>query len=84
MPDASVDVVVSNCVLNLVAHQQKPALFGEIFRVLRRGGRAVISDNVSDVEVPQHLRADTELWRGCISGAFQEEAFLRAFIEAGF
>ena len=82
--DGSVDAVVSNCVLNLVAHEQKPALFAEIFRVLRRGGRAVISDIVSDVEVPDHLRADAELWSGCISGAYEEEAFLRAFEEAGF
>ena len=82
--DGSVDAVVSNCVLNLVAHEQKPALFAEIFRVLRRGGRAVISDIVSDVEVPDHLRADADLWSGCISGAYEEEAFLRAFEEAGF
>ena len=82
--DDSVDAVVSNCVLNLVAHEQKPALFGEIFRVLRRGGRAVISDIVSDVEVPDHLRADADLWSGCISGAYEQEAFLRAFEEAGF
>ena len=82
--DGSIDAVVSNCVLNLVAHEQKPALFAEIFRVLRRGGRAVISDIVSDVEVPDHLRADADLWSGCISGAFQEEAFLRAFEDAGF
>ena len=82
--DASVDSVVSNCVLNLVAHDQKPALFQEIFRVLKRGGRAVISDIVSDVEVPEHLRADADLWSGCISGAYQEEAFLRAFQDAGF
>lgn len=82
--DGSVDAVVSNCVLNLVAHEQKPALFAEIFRVLRRGGRAVISDIVSDVVVPDHLRADAELWSGCISGAYEEEAFLRAFEEAGF
>ena len=82
--DGSIDVVVSNCVLNLVAHEHKPELFREIFRVLRRGGRAVISDIVSDVEVPAHLRADADLWSGCISGAYQEEAFLRAFEEAGF
>ncbi len=82
--DGSVDVVVSNCVLNLVAHEQKPALFAEIFRALRRGGRAVISDIVSAVEVPDHLRADADLWSGCISGAFQEEAFLQAFEDAGF
>ena len=82
--DGSIDSVVSNCVLNLVAHDQKPALFEEIFRVLKRGGRAVISDIVSDVEVPDHLRADADLWSGCISGAYQEEAFLKAFEDAGF
>jgi len=84
VPDDSVDAVVSNCVLNLVATEAKGELFAEIFRVLRRGGRAIISDIVSDVEVPEHLRADPELWSGCISGAFQEEAFLRAFEDAGF
>lgn len=82
--DGSVDVVVSSCVLNLVATEHKDAMFGEIFRVLRRGGRAVISDIVSDVEVPAHLRADPQLWSGCISGAYQEEAFLAAFENAGF
>lgn len=84
VPDDSVDAVVSNCVLNLVATDLKGELFAEIFRVLRRGGRAIISDIVSDVDVPEHLRADPELWSGCISGAFQEEAFLRAFEDAGF
>ncbi|MDQ3502682.1 MAG: methyltransferase domain-containing protein, partial [Actinomycetota bacterium] len=84
VPDDSVDAVVSNCVLNLVATDAKGELFAEIFRVLRRGGRAIISDIVSDVDVPEHLRADPELWSGCISGAFQEEAFLRAFEDAGF
>jgi SAM-dependent methyltransferase len=84
VPDASVDAVVSNCVLNLVATEAKGELFAEIFRVLRRGGRAIISDIVSDVEVPAHLQADPELWSGCISGAFQEEAFLAAFEDAGF
>jgi len=82
--DASIDVVVSNCVLNLVASELKGQLFAEIFRVLKKGGRAVISDIVSAVPVPEHLRADPELWSGCISGAFQEEAFLRAFEDAGF
>ena len=84
VPDASVDAVVSNCVLNLVATELKGELFAEIFRVLRKGGRAIISDIVSDVEVPERLRADPELWSGCISGAFQEEAFLQAFEDAGF
>jgi len=82
--DNSVDVVVSNCVLNLVAAAEKRQLFSEIFRVLKRGGRAVISDIVSDEDVPMHLQQDSDLWSGCISGAFQEAGFLRAFEEAGF
>ena len=82
--DDSVDVVVSNCVLNLVMTDRKEQLFREIFRVLRRGGRAVISDIVSDEHVPDHLRADPVLWSGCVSGAFQESSFLEAFERAGF
>lgn len=80
----SVDVVVSNCVLNLVEPAAKPQLFREIFRVLKNGGRAVISDIVADENVPDHLQSDPELWSGCISGALTEEGFLRAFAEAGF
>ncbi|CAN5707104.1 methyltransferase domain-containing protein [soil metagenome] len=80
----SVDVVVSNCVLNLVEAKAKRQLFEEIFRVLKIGGRAVISDIVSDEEVPPHLQNDPELWSGCISGALTEEGFLQAFSDAGF
>ena len=80
----SVDLVVSNCVLNLVAEQHREQMISEIFRVLKPGGRVVISDIVSDEFVPQHLQDDPHLWSGCISGAFQEKAFLEAFIEAGF
>src|SRR3954451_913908 len=80
----SVDVVVSNCVLNLVESGAKRQLFEEIFRVLKIGGRAVISDIVSDEEVPDHLQNDPELWSGCISGALTEEGFLSAFTAAGF
>lgn len=80
----SIDVVISNCVLNLVAARNKRQLFDEIFRVLREGGRAVISDIVSDKEVPKHLQENPELWSGCISGAFTECGFLTAFEEAGF
>lgn len=80
----SVDVVVSNCVLNLVEASSKPHLFQEIFRVLRKGGRAVIADIVSDEVVPAHLQADSQLWSGCISGALTEDAFLKAFENAGF
>lgn len=80
----SIDVVVSNCVLNLVEAKAKQQLFSEIFRVLRNGGRAVISDIVCDEEVPEHLQNDPELWSGCISGALTEEGFLKAFTDAGF
>lgn len=80
---ASIDVVISSCVLNLVDPAHKRQLFGEIFRVLRRGGRAVISDIVSDEEVPEHLQRDPKLWSGCISGALREDRFLEAFEEAG-
>lgn len=80
----SVDVVVSNCVLNLVETRMKRQLFDEIFRVLKRGGRAVISDIVSDEDIPVVLQNDAYLWSGCISGAYTEEGFLQAFTDAGF
>jgi arsenite methyltransferase len=82
--DESVDLVLSNCVLNLVHPEKKRALFDEIHRVLKVGGRAVISDIVCDEDVPAHLAADPELWSGCISGALREDEFLDAFVEAGF
>jgi len=80
----SVDCVVSNCVLNLVRQADRKTLFAEIFRVLKRGGRAAISDIVSDETVPEEMRRDPELWSGCLSGAFREDEFLKAFEEAGF
>ena len=82
--DDSVDCVLSNCVLNLVRQQDRRQLFAEIFRVLRRGGRAAISDIVSDESVPERLQQDPELWSGCITGAFREDEFLKAFEDAGF
>lgn len=82
--DDSIDVVVSNCVLNLVEPEQKPKLFKEIFRVLKGGGRAVISDIVSDEPVPEAMRNNAHFWSGCISGALTEEGFLEAFEAAGF
>ena len=84
IPSCSVDVVVSNCVLNLVAPSAKQQLFPELFRVLKPGGRAVISDIVSSDDVPIHLQNDPQLWSGCISGALREDRFLHAFVEAGF
>ncbi len=82
--DASVDLVVSNCVLNLVRPDDKQKLFTELHRVLARGGRAVISDIVCDEDPTPTIVADPALWSGCISGAFREDRFLEAFESAGF
>jgi SAM-dependent methyltransferase len=82
--DASVDLVVSNCVLNLVRESDRRQLMEEIFRVLKVGGRIAISDIVSDERVSDDLKADPELWSGCVSGAFQELDFLLALEAAGF
>ncbi|MGE3239486.1 MAG: methyltransferase domain-containing protein [Pirellulales bacterium] len=82
--DESVDCVVSNCVLNLVRQQDRRRLFEETYRVLRRGGRAAISDIVSDEDIPDDLQRDPTLWSGCISGAFREDLLLQAFEESGF
>jgi len=82
--DESIDVIVSNCVLNLVRPEDKKQLFAEMYRVLKRGGRVAISDIVSDEPVPEHLARDPNLWSACVSGAFKEEEFLRAFEEAKF
>jgi arsenite methyltransferase len=82
--DASVDLVVSNCVLNLVRDADKRQLLQEIFRVLRVGGRIAISDIVSDEPVPQRLKDDPQLWSGCISGAFHELELVRELEAAGF
>lgn len=80
----SVDVIVSNCVLNLVRPEDRKQLFAEMYRVLKRGGRAVVSDIVCDEPVPEHLQDDPKLWSGCISGAFVERDFFRAFADANF
>src|SRR5262245_37226137 len=82
--DESVDVIVSNCVRNLVRSVDNRTLFAELSRVLKRGGRVAISDIVSDELLPEHLATDPAVWSACVSGAFQEEDFLRAFEEAKF
>ncbi|MEZ4411615.1 MAG: arsenite methyltransferase [Gemmatimonadales bacterium] len=82
LPDASVDVIISNCVINLAADKRK--VFGEAFRVLKPGGRFAVSDVVVRGDVPQEVRRSMELWVGCVAGALEErefEAWLRA---AGF
>lgn len=82
--DNSVDVIVSNCVLNLVSDSKKKQLFSEMFRVLKVGGRVAVSDIVSDEDSPEALKNDARLWSGCISGALTEEDFGTALEEAGF
>ncbi|NKB34492.1 MAG: methyltransferase domain-containing protein [Pseudomonadales bacterium] len=82
--DNSIDLVVSNCVLNLVAETDRKQMIDGIFRVLKPGGHVAISDIVSDESVPEHLKSNEELWTGCISGAFQEKQFSQAFLDAGF
>jgi arsenite methyltransferase len=80
----SIDVVVSNCVLNLVEPRAKRQLFHEIYRVLKIGGRAVISDIAANRSVPERLQNDPRLWSGCISGALTESELLESFNRVGF
>ena len=82
--DRSIDVIVSNCVLNLARPQDKGRLFAEMHRVLRKGGRAVISDIVCDEDPTPEIKADPELWSGCIAGAMREGEFVEMFERVGF
>jgi arsenite methyltransferase len=82
LPDNSVDVVISNCVINLAA--DKAQVLRETFRVLRPGGRLAVSDIVARREVPASLRSSMELWVGCVSGALHEADYERLLVEAGF
>ena len=82
LPDDSVDVIISNCVINLSADKRK--VLAEAFRVLRPGGRFAVSDVVIRGEVPEPVRKSMELWVGCIAGALGEDEFLRLLTEAGF
>ena len=81
LPDASVDVVISNCVINLST--DKAAVFGETYRVLRPGGRIGIADVVADREVPEALAADLTAWADCLGGAITREAYQNGLEEAG-
>ncbi len=82
LPDASVDVVISNCVINLSA--DKSAVFAEAHRVLRPGGRLAVADVVADVEVDEQTRADLSAWASCVAGALTPPAYLSALDQAGF
>jgi arsenite methyltransferase len=80
--DGMADVIVSNCVMNLVPNKQKA--FAEAFRIMKQGGHFSISDIVLHGELPEDLRKEATLYAGCISGAVQKEEYLRIIKEAGF
>src|SRR3984885_4584548 len=82
LPDNSVDVVISNCVINLSA--DKSRVLKEAFRVLRPGGRFAVSDVVTRGEVPDAVRQSMLLWVGCIAGALEESDYRAKLVEAGF
>lgn len=82
LPDASVDVIISNCVINLAADKSK--VLAEAFRVLKPGGRFAVSDVVIRGEVPAQVRQSLELWVGCVAGALTEEEFLAKLLAVGF
>ncbi|MBF0098060.1 MAG: methyltransferase domain-containing protein [Magnetococcales bacterium] len=82
--DNSVDLVISNCVLNLVDEGARQQLVAEIFRVLKPGGRVAISDIVAGREPSAQMKQDPTLWSGCIAGAFTETGMVAAFRAAGF
>ncbi len=81
LPDESVDVIISNCVINL--SPDKDAVFAESFRVLKPGGRIVVSDIVTHGELPSLISTTIEAWAGCLGGALSEEAFLGKMQTAG-
>ena len=82
LPDASVDVIISNCVINLSA--DKETVLREAFRVLKPGGRFAVSDVVVRGDVPAAVKTNMELWIGCVAGALEEQEFLNLLNEVGF
>jgi len=82
LPESAVDVVISNCVINLSA--DKDRVFKEAFRVLRPGGRFAVSDVVVKGEVPAEIRRNMELWVGCVAGALRDSEYISKLSNAGF
>jgi len=82
LPDAAVDVIISNCVINLSGDKRR--VLAEAFRVLRPGGRFAVSDVVVRGSLPAALRRSLELWVGCVAGALEENEFKELLREAGF
>jgi arsenite methyltransferase len=82
LPDNSVDVIISNCVINLSGDKDK--VFREALRVLQPGGRLAVSDVVVRGDVPAEVRKSMELWVGCIAGALEEMDYIKRLAKAGF
>src|SRR5216117_1774269 len=82
LPDASVDVIISNCVINLSGDKRK--VLSEAFRVLKPGGRFAVSDVVVRGDVPAAVKSNMELWIGCVAGALEEQEFIQLLREVGF
>ncbi len=82
LPEASVDVIISNCVINLSTDKDK--VLAEAFRVLRPGGRLAVSDVVVRGEMPPEIRRSVELWAGCMAGALEEGIYREKLARAGF
>ena len=82
LPDQAVDVIISNCVINLAA--DKGQVLREAFRVLRPGGRVAVSDVVAQGELPDDLRRDMGAWAGCVAGALEEQEYRQLLTDAGF
>jgi len=82
LPESAVDVVISNCVINLSA--DKDRVFQEAFRVLRPGGRFAVSDVVVKGDVPAEIRRNMELWVGCVAGALRDSEYISKLSNAGF
>jgi ubiquinone/menaquinone biosynthesis C-methylase UbiE len=82
VPDSSVDVVISNCVINL--SPDKPQVFREAFRVLRPGGRLAVSDIVTDGPLPESVKRNLSAWAGCVAGAWDASDYTAAIAAAGF
>ena len=82
LPDATVDVIISNCVINLSADKRK--VLAEAFRVLKPGGRFAVSDMVVRGELPPAVRRSMELWVGCVAGALEERQFAALLAQQGF
>jgi arsenite methyltransferase len=80
--DASVDWIISNCVINLAP--DKPAVFREAFRIMKSGGRLSVSDIVTGIDLPEAVRNSIEAYVGCLAGAIREEEYLQGMREAGF